>query len=129
MAHNTAQSHEREADCFMALDPIWWEQGLDRVAYRVNRAQLLTKLLLDYLLWAQALAPFAQDASLAATWVDHAGQVQVTAINQAFLAAQLRILRSVMHDLAKCGPEGQRLIQTIVANHLSLLGDREDGHA
>ena len=113
----------------MVFEPSWWEPTRDRAAYRVNRADLLHKLLLDHVLWVQALERFGTDASLAATWVDRDRQEQVTAINQAFLAAHLRILRSVMHDLATCGPEGQRLIQTIVADHLSLLGDQEEGLA
>ena len=113
----------------MAFEPNWWEQALDRAAYRANRAELLNKLLFDYLVWAQALTPFAGDTSLAATCVDRDGQPQVTAINQAFLAAHLRILRSVMHDLAQCGPEGRFLFQSIVAEHLGLLGDPEGGLA
>jgi hypothetical protein len=113
----------------MAFEPGWWEQDLDRAAYRANRAELLNKLLLDHVLWVRSLDRFGTDASLAATWVDRDGQDQVTALDQAFLAAHLRILRSVMHDLARCGPEGQHLIQTIVAEHLRLLHNQEEGLA
>lgn len=113
----------------MAFEPDWWKPTRDRTAYHVNRADLLHKLLLDHVLWVQALEQFGTDASLAVTWVDRDGQEQVMAINQAFLAAHLRILRSVMHDRAKCGPAGQRLIQTIVAKHLRLLGNQEEGFA
>ena len=101
----------------MVFEPSWWEPTRDRAAYRVNRADLLHKLLLDHVLWVQALERFGTDASLAATWVDRDGQEQVTAINQVFLIAHLRILRSAMHDLAACGPVRQRLIRQLLPEH------------
>ena len=49
--------------------------------------------------------------------MDRDGQEQVTAINQVFLIAHLRILRSAMHDLAACGPVRQRLIRQLLPEH------------
>ena len=50
----------------------------------------------------------------------------MTAINNAFLTAHLRILRSIMHDLATCGPEGQLIIRDIFADHFSMLREQDD---
>jgi hypothetical protein len=111
----------------MTPEADWWDHELDRVSYRENRAELLNKMMLDHLLWAKSLEQFGKDTSLAATWIAGDGQDQVTAINQAFLDAHLRIVRSVMHDLATCGPEGQLMVRDIFAEHFSML--REQGDA
>ena len=99
---------------------------MDHIAYRENRAALLNKLMLDHLLWVQSLNQSSKDSSLAATWIDGDGRDHVTAVNQAFLAAHLRILQSVMHDLAKCGAEGQFIIRDIFADHFSMLREQDD---
>jgi len=110
----------------MTPNANWWGDALDRAAYRANRASLLNKTMLDHLVWVQSLEQFGKDSSLAATWIDGEGRDQVTAINQAFLTAHLRILRSVMHDLARCGPEGQLIIRDIFAGHFSMLSEQDD---
>jgi hypothetical protein len=110
----------------MTPEPDWWDHNLDRAAYRENRATLLNKVMLDHLLWVQSLDQFGKDSSLAATWIDGDGQDHVTAINNAFLTAHLRILRSIMHDLATCGPEGQLIIRDIFADHFSMLREQDD---
>lgn len=110
----------------MVFEPGSWAHDLDDVALRENRATLLNTLMLDHLVWVQSLGQFGKDASLAATWIDGNGQEHVTAINQAFLDAHLRIVRSVMHDLAACGPEGQLLIRDIFADHFSMLREDDD---
>jgi hypothetical protein len=99
---------------------------VDQIAYRENRAALLDKLMLDHLLWVQSLEQSSTDSSLAATWTDGDGRDHITAIDQAFLAAHLRILRSVMHDLARCGAEGQIIIRDIFADHFSMLREQDD---
>ena len=99
---------------------------MDQAAYRENRAALMNKLMLDHVLWVQSLEHSSKVSSLTATWIDGDGQDHVTAINQAFLTAHLRILRSVMRDLAHCGAEGQVIIRDIFADHFSLLREQDD---
>jgi hypothetical protein len=113
----------------MAPEFTWWEDDLDLAAYRENRAALLNKIMLDHLVWVQSLTQFGAGPGLEATWIDGDGQDHVTAINQEFIDAHLRILRSVMHDLEKCGPEGQIIIRDIFADHFAMLHEQDDAHS
>src|SRR5215212_8968253 len=92
-----------------------------------NRAHLLNKALVDHSVWRQSLEQFGRDASLAATWVDHEGQAHVMAINRAYLKAHLTIIRSLMNDLIACGPDGKRVVQSIISLQVSMLEEEETG--
>jgi hypothetical protein len=92
-----------------------------------NRAHLLNKALVDHTVWRQSLEQFGRDASLAATWIDHQGQEHVFAINRVYLDAHFKIVRSLLADLAACGPAGNLAIQRIVALHADMLREEETG--
>jgi len=92
-----------------------------------DRAHLLNKALVDHSVWRQSLEQFGRDASLAATWVDHEGQAHVMAINRAYLKAHLTIIRSLMNDLIACGPDGKRVVQSIISLQVSMLEEEETG--
>jgi hypothetical protein len=99
----------------------------DMQSYIEDRAHLLNKVLVDHTVWRQSLEQFGRDASLAATWVDHEGQDHVVAINRAYLKAHLTIVRSLMNDLIACGPEGKRIVQSIISLQVSMLEEEETG--
>jgi hypothetical protein len=104
------------------------EPGEDDVQdFIQNRATLLNKALVDHTVWRQSLEQFGHDASLAATWVDHEGQDHVVAINRSYLKAHLTIVRSLMNDLIACGPEGKRIVQSIISLQVSMLEEEETG--
>jgi hypothetical protein len=90
-------------------------------------ASLLNKVVTDHVIWEQSLEAFGRDASLAATWIDHQGESHVFAINRLFLNAHFKIVRSLLADLAACGPAGNVAIQSIVALHADMLGEEETG--
>ena len=92
-----------------------------------DRAHLLNKALVDHIVWRQSLEQFGRDASLAATWIDHEGQDHVFAINRSYLNSHLKIVRSLMNDLAACGPEGKRVVQSIISLQVSMLEEEETG--
>jgi hypothetical protein len=99
----------------------------DMQGYIEDRAHLLNKALVDHTVWCQSLEQFGRDASLAATWIDHEGQDHVVAINRAYLKAHLTIVRSLMNDLIACGPEGKRIVQSIISLQVSMLEEEETG--
>jgi hypothetical protein len=95
--------------------------------YIADRAALLNKVFTDHVLWEQSLASFGRDASLAATWVDHEGEEHVFAINRVYLDAHFKIVRSLLADLAACGPAGNGAIQHILALHADMLSEEGTG--
>jgi hypothetical protein len=95
--------------------------------YIEDRASLLNKAFTDHVIWEQSLEAFGRDASLAATWIDHQGKDHVFAINRVFLNAHFKIVRSLLADLAACGPAGNVAIRSIVALHADMLGEEEAG--
>jgi hypothetical protein len=95
--------------------------------YIADRASLLNKVFTDHVIWEQSLEAFGRDASLAATWIDHQGQDHVVAINRAYLKAHLTIVRSLMNDLIACGPDGKRVVQSIISLQVSMLEEEETG--
>jgi hypothetical protein len=97
----------------------------DMPDYIADRASLLNKVFTDHVVWMQSLEAFGRDASLAATWVDHEGEQHVFAINRLYLDAHLKIARSLLADLAACGPAGNVAIQSILALQTDMLS--EDG--
>src|SRR5215218_10869480 len=97
--------------------------------YIDDRASLLNKVFTDHVIWEQSLAAFGRDASLAATWVDHQGEEHVFAINRVYLDAHFKIVRSLLADLAACGPAGNIAIQSIVALHADMLSEDETGQS
>src|ERR671917_83953 len=92
-----------------------------------DRAFLLNKVFTDHVIWEQSLEAFGRDASLAATWVDHTGEEHVFAINRVYLDAHFKIVRSLLADLAACGPAGNLAIQSILALHAEMLSEGERG--
>ena len=92
-----------------------------------DRASLLNKVFTDHVIWEQSLEAFGRAASLAATWVDQEGEEHVFAINRVYLDAHFKIVRSLLADLAACGPAGNIAIQSIVALHAEMLGEDETG--
>jgi hypothetical protein len=95
--------------------------------YIADRASLLNKAFTDHVIWEQSLEAFGRDASLAATWVDHNGEEHVFAINRVYLDTHLKIVRSLLADLAACGPAGNLAIQSIVALHADMLSEDDTG--
>ena len=79
--------------------------------YIEDRTSVLNKVFNDHLIWEQSLREFGKDACHAATWVDHQGEKHVFAINQVYLKAHLKIVRSLMNDLIACGAEGKQALQ------------------
>jgi hypothetical protein len=99
----------------------------DIQGYIEDRASLLNKAFTDHVIWEQSLEAFGRDASLAATWIDHQGEEHVFAINRVYLDTHFKIVRSLLADLAACGPAGSIAIQSIVALHAEMLGEEEAG--
>ena len=99
----------------------------DMQVYIEDRASLLNKVFTDHVIWEQSLEAFGRDVSLAATWIDHQGEEHVFAINRVFLDAHFKIVRSLLADLAACGPAGNVAIQSIVALHADMLGEEGTG--
>jgi hypothetical protein len=99
----------------------------DMLDYIADRASLLNKVFTDHLIWEQSLRAFGRDASLAATWVDYQGEEHVFAINRVYLDAHFTIVRSLLADLAACGPAGDLAIQSILALHADMLREEETG--
>ena len=99
------------------------QDGEDMPNYIADRASLLNKVFTDHVIWEQSLEAFGRDASLAATWIDHQGEEHVFAINRVYLDAHFKIVRSLLADLAACGPAGNIAIQSIVALHAEMLGE------
>jgi hypothetical protein len=95
--------------------------------YIADRASLLNKVFTDHVLWEQSLEAFGRDASLAATWVDYQGEEHIFAINRVYLDAHFKIVRSLLADLAACGPAGNLAIQSILALHADMLSEEETG--
>src|SRR5215207_7703287 len=96
-------------------------------SYIDDRASLLNKVFTDHVIWEQSLEAFGRDASLAATWVDHQGEERVFAINRVYLDAHFKIVRSLLADLAACGPAGNVAIQSILALHADMLSEEGPG--
>jgi hypothetical protein len=111
----------------MISRPEPWDSAAEKDWLLQNRTSVLHKLVTDHMIWVQSLAQFDKDVSLAATWVDSAGDEQVTAINRAFLQVHMRILRSVMRDLIDCGPEGVSLLHHVFVGQMSLRQEGEAG--
>ena len=99
----------------------------DMPDYIADRASLLNKVFTDHVIWAQSLEAFGRDSSLAATWIDHEGQDHVVAINRVYLEAHRNIVRSLLADLAACGPAGNIAIQSILALHADMLSEEGTG--
>jgi hypothetical protein len=99
----------------------------DMQDYIADRACLLNKVFTDHVIWEQSLAAFGRDASLAATWVDHQGEEHTFAINRVYLDAHFKIVRSLLADLAACGPAGNVAIQSILALHAHMLSEEGPG--
>jgi hypothetical protein len=99
----------------------------DMQDYIEDRASLLNKAFTDHVIWEQSLEAFGREASLAATGIDHQGEGHVFAINQVFLDAHFKILRSLLADLAACGPVGNLAIQSIIALHADMLSEEGTG--
>jgi hypothetical protein len=99
----------------------------DMPDYIADRASLLNKVFTDHVIWEQSLEAFGRDASLAATWLDHQGEEHVFAINRVYLDAHFKIVRSLLADLAACGPAGSIAIQNILALHADMLSEEGTG--
>jgi hypothetical protein len=99
----------------------------DMPDYIADRASLLNKVFTDHVIWEQSLEAFGRDASLAATWVDHEGEEHIFAIDRVYLDAHFKIVRSLLADLAACGPAGNVAIQSILALHADMLSEEETG--
>jgi hypothetical protein len=99
----------------------------DIQGYIEDRASLLNKAFTDHVIWEQSLEAFGRDASLAATWIDHQGEEHVFAINRVFLDAHFKIVRSLLADLAACGPAGSIAIHNILALHADMLSEEGTG--
>jgi hypothetical protein len=99
----------------------------DMPDYIADRASLLNKVFTDHVIWEQSLEAFGRDASLAATWLDHQGEEHVFAINRVYLDAHFKIVRSLLADLAACGPAGNVAIQSILALHAQMLSEEGPG--
>jgi hypothetical protein len=99
----------------------------DMQDYIEDRASLLNKAFTDHVIWEQSLEAFGRDASLAATWIDHQGEEHVFAINRVYLDAHFKIVRSLLADLAACGPAGNVAIRSILALHAEMLREEETG--
>jgi hypothetical protein len=106
------------------FDPPDVEDMHDFIA---DRAYLLNKVFTDHVIWEQSLEAFGRDASLAATWIDHQGEEHVFAINRLYLGVHLKIVRSLLADLAACGPAGNLAIQSILALHADMLSEEGTG--
>jgi hypothetical protein len=123
----SAYGRERNAGLKGMADRFDQPNVEDLHDYIEDRASLLNKVFTDHVIWEQSLEAFGRDASLAATWIDHQGEEHVFAINRVYLDTHLKIVRSLLADLAACGPAGNVAIQSIVALHAEMLGEDETG--
>ncbi len=104
-----------------------WDGRIDRDAYLANRIAFLANALMDHTAWKRALDAAGGDASLAVSWVDGDGRRHVAAVDRAFLRTHLKIVRSLMSDLAACGHVGDLALRGLFARQLNLMDEGEAG--
>jgi hypothetical protein len=87
--------------------------------YVANRVAFLAKALRDHTAWKRALDGAGEDAALAVAWVDGDGRRDVVAVDGAYLWTHLKVVRSLMADLAACGAIGTITLRGLFARQLA----------
>jgi hypothetical protein len=109
----------------MTMDPLFPPED-DPTPFLVNRVGLLHKLLADRRIWQQARAQFGPQSTQSVGWIDTDGEPHRTLLTRDVLAGHTSVLRAVIDDLMRCGPEGQRLVRVIVGDQPQLDPTTDD---
>jgi hypothetical protein len=93
--------------------------------YIQHRSRILKKAYDDHVRWETELKATRGDVGVAAVWFDQDGERHVDIINEAYMATHWKMIRSLILDLADCGPEGQDAVRRLVPAKLMLPAERE----
>ena len=82
-------------------------------AYIENRHRILQKLYDDHRRWEKSLNAASVSSGISITWFNHEGERRVMVINGSFMSVHWKIIRSLILDLAECGPAGQEVLRQL----------------
>lgn len=85
----------------------------DLSAYIANRHRILQKLYDDHRRWEKSLNAASVSSGISITWFNHEGERRVMVINGSFMSVHWKIIRSLILDLAECGPAGQEVLRQL----------------
>ena len=86
----------------------------DLESYIENRARILRKTYQDHVAWERRLNVSSVSHGASLTWFDHDGRRHTTLINEEYMQTHWRVIRSVILDLAECGPAGHEVLRLLV---------------
>lgn len=86
----------------------------DLDSYIENRARILRKTYQDHVAWERRLKVSSVSHGASLTWFDHEGRRHTTLINEEYMQTHWRVIRSVILDLAECGPAGHEVLRVLV---------------
>jgi hypothetical protein len=85
----------------------------DLPTYIESRHRILQKLYDDHRRWEKSLNAARVSSGVSVTWFNHEGERRVMVINGAFMSVHWKIIRSLILDLAECGPAGQEILRQL----------------
>jgi hypothetical protein len=85
----------------------------DLTAYIENRHRILLQLYDDHRRWEKSLNAASVSSGVSVTWFNHEGERRVMVINGSFMSVHWKIIRSLILDLAECGPAGQEILRQL----------------
>lgn len=106
--HETEQDREARAGRGRPVPDVW-----DLTAYIENRQRILQKLYDDHRRWETSLNAASVSSGVSITWFNHEGERHVMAINGSFMSVHWKVIRSLILDLAECGPDGQEVLRQL----------------
>jgi hypothetical protein len=106
------QEHERDRDPHQEEGrPVPDVQDLP--AYIENRHRILQKLYDDHRRWENSLNAASVSSGVSVTWFNHEGERRMMVINGSYMSVHWKIIRSLILDLAECGPAGQDVLRRL----------------
>lgn len=85
----------------------------DLTAYIENRQRILQKLYDDHRRWEHSLNAASVSSGVSVTWFNTEGERRVVVINGSYMSVHWKIIRSLILDLAECGPVGQEALRQL----------------
>ncbi len=85
----------------------------DLTAYIENRRRILQKLYDDHRRWEKSLNAASVSSGVSVTWFNHEGERRVMVINGSYMSVHWKVIRSLILDLAECGPAGQEVLRQL----------------
>jgi hypothetical protein len=81
--------------------------------YIENRRRILEKLYEDHRRWEKSLNAASVSSGVSVTWFNHEGERRVMVINGSYMSVHWKVIRSLILDLAECGPAGQEVLRQL----------------